>query len=264
MYSRITRTFRLQRQSERVTQQRQAGNQSSAGTLGRSEGDVAASMSWRRRAAWVVGGYLAAVGFAAAYALVLQRAGDWATGFDWEIALLRRIHFEVPRWVDAIFLTLPWFGTNITLLPILLIAAAWLWRMHRRDLAVHLFVVQMGSFTLTPLLKAMYERPRPQLWEHRGQFAWAAYPSGHAIATVAVLFTVALLLHRERGWRWPIAAASVLTLVSLYSRLYLGVHWPTDVVAGVLMGAIWLIATLIAFSPAASDGSSTRGGTDLR
>lgn len=206
--------------------------------------------AWRGRLQWIVLGYLASVAFGAVYAIVLQRAGEWSSGFAWEVALMHQLRFDASRAVDMALLVLPWVGTNITLIPLVLVAAIVLWRRGRRDVATHLLVVQAGSYTLNPLLKMMFDRPRPELWERRGQFAWAAYPSGHAIASVAILFTVAILLHRDRGWRWPVPAAAVLTAITLYSRIYLGVHWPTDVIAGALMGSIWLIATMFAFRPA--------------
>jgi undecaprenyl-diphosphatase len=159
-----------------------------------------------------------------------------------------RTHVKLPELLDTLLLVLPWLGTNITLLP--LVAGVSLWLLVRRkrpDLAAHLVTVQLGSFTLNAVLKDIFDRPRPDLFELRGQHAWAAFPSGHAIASVSVLLTVAILLRRERAWRWPMPLAVVLLLISLYSRLYLGVHWPTDIVGGVLVGLCWLAATYIAF-----------------
>ena len=195
-----------------------------------------------------MGGYLASLGVGVLYARSLQRAGNWADGFQWEHDLLTAVHALVlPHAIDTVLLFLPWFGTNITLLPLSMAAALWLVRRGYRRLAMHLLVLQVGTLTLSAVLKFSYDRPRPMLWEWRGQFAWASYPSGHAIVSVAVPFTIAIMLWRSLGWRWPFAAATGLLAVTIYSRLYLGVHWPTDVIAGMLMGAVWLIATLMAF-----------------
>jgi membrane-associated phospholipid phosphatase len=197
---------------------------------------------------WVVGGYLGALLVGILFALLMQRTGNWDQGLAWEREFLLRTHVRLPAAIDTLFLVLPWLGTNITLIPFVAGVSLWLYvRRKRPDLALHLVTVQLGSFTLNPVLKAIFDRPRPDLFELRGQFAWAAFPSGHAIASVSVLLTAVILLRQERGWRWPIPVAIVLLLFSLYSRLYLGVHWPTDIIGGVLIGLVWLGATYIAF-----------------
>ena len=207
-----------------------------------------AATPWRRIIEWCLGGYLLSLGAGVVYARLLIADGEWTRGFPWEHDLLQTVHgVPLTGFLDQVMLIVPWFGTNITLLPLSLLAAVWLVRRGQRWLATHLIVLQIGTLTLSAALKALYDRPRPTLWEHRGQFAWASYPSGHAIATVAVLFTIAIMLHRVRGWRWPFAAAAVMLVITSYSRLYLGVHWPTDVIAGLVMGVVWLVATLMAF-----------------
>ena len=187
--------------------------------------------------------------------------GEWVRGVLWERDLLESVHrVELGTLLDWTMLVVPWFGTNITLMPLTFVAAAWLVRRGQAVLAMHLVIVQVGTLTLSALLKALYERPRPDLWEPRGQFAWASYPSGHAIATVAVLFTIAIMLRRARGWRWPFAVAIGMLAITVYSRLYLGVHWPSDVIAGLLIGVVWLLSTLVAFRPAEGVGTSPAGG----
>lgn len=204
----------------------------------------------------VIAAWVAALLVAVVFAFVLRQAGDWS-GAPWEMTLLERSHVQLPSWLDALFLVLPWFGTNVGLLPVSIVAAIWLrWRARRPDLALHVLVVQLGAFALTHAGKMLFGRPRPELWELRGQFAGSAFPSGHAVVSVAVLFTFAVLLQRERGWRWPYAVASVMLVISLFSRLYLGVHWPSDVIVGVVMGLIWLIGTLRAFPPRVVDRST--------
>lgn len=183
-----------------------------------------------------------------AVALWLHSYGDWRDGLAWERSLLHAVHVELPGWIDALLLVMPWLGTNITLVPMSLVAVLWLaLKAKRPHEAVYLAVVQLGSSTLNPLLKFLYERPRPDLIPRRGWYDWAAYPSGHAIASVAVLTTLCVILYRVKGWRWPFSVIVPLLLVSLFSRIYLGVHWPTDVIGGVAVGLVWLGFTYFAF-----------------
>lgn len=205
---------------------------------------------WRRAIVISLVGLILTSMVGVAFAWVLQVSGDWRAGLPWEHSLLLRIDRSVPPAVDWVMLALPWLGTNLTLLPILALFSLWLWRKKGRgELALQLIITVLGSLIMNALLKALFDRPRPELWPHRGQFKWAAYPSGHAIVGVAVFFTIALMLHRERGWVWPYFVAGGLLTINLYSRLYLGVHWPTDVLGGLLLGVVWLAVMLYAFSP---------------
>jgi membrane-associated phospholipid phosphatase len=196
----------------------------------------------------VVVGYLVALAFGVGYGMYIKAQGDWATGTAWERDLMMRFHGRLPEALDRALYYVPWAGTNLTLGPLIAIAAAWLWSRGRRDLAVWLAVVEVGCLSLNYFVKKILGRPRPELWERRGWFGWDAYPSGHVMASTAVLLTIAFILHRERGWRWPFVVAGLSPAVIGYSRLYDGVHWPTDIIGGGIVGAIWLVATLIAFA----------------
>lgn len=199
---------------------------------------------WRLLAVGFVGCFL----LGAAYAHFIQKAGDWSHGLPWERVLMIRLHHPLPTVLDRLMLVFPWFGTNITLIPAILIAVVWLWRWERRrHMAIQLAVVQLGSYLLNPSLKAMFDRARPDMFERRGWFGWSSYPSGHAIASVSVLMTTAIILHRVKGWRWPYWVAGAIIIASMYSRMYLAVHWPTDVLAGAIVGGAWLAVTAVAF-----------------
>ena len=190
-------------------------------------------------AAWAVG-----IGFG----LLLRAAGAW-NGAAWERDVLRWFHDRPLPWLfDRMMLAAPLFGTNLTILPAMLIVGWWLWKERREPvLGAHLVVVAVGSLSLNPTMKYLLDRDRPSLFPLRGMYNWASYPSGHAILTVALYFTLALMLRRARGWRWPFIVAPLIVLLTCYSRLYLSVHWPTDLIGGVLIGVVWLLGTWYAF-----------------
>jgi membrane-associated phospholipid phosphatase len=207
------------------------------------------SPAWfRQRWGAIVIGFLVALATGYIFAHVAASSPDWNRGLNWERRLILAIPRPLPAPIDLLMMIVPWFGTNISLMPVVGVIIIWLWRARRRvDLAMRLLVVQLGSYFLNPALKFMVERARPDIVERRGWYGWSAYPSGHAIAGVAVLLTIALMLHAERGMRWPFVAALLIAGTNMFSRLYLGVHWPIDVLGGAIVGLAWLIATMVAF-----------------
>ena len=194
--------------------------------------------------------YVAAWGVGILYGTLLRTTSTWNSGAAWERAMLRWFHgWTLPAWLDAVVLQIPLTGTNLTILPLTLAIGWWLWkRKHRGIIALQLLIVTAGSLSLNPTMKYLLGRDRPDLFPRRGMYNWASYPSGHAILTIALYFTVALLLHRTRGWRWPFLVAAAVFLANAYSRLYLAVHWPTDLVGGLLIGVVWLTGTWRAFA----------------
>ena len=193
-------------------------------------------------------------GWALAYVTGLACAGavyaaGWWGGGGWEVDTLTAVHATETPWMDTLMLYLPLVGTNYTLAPMIAIAVVLLYRSGWGSVALHLAVVQLGSWTLNPALKFSVPRARPELFEQRGQHAFPAFPSGHAIAVVAVLFTVAWLIHRSGRGTWGYWLVGIFFLINSYSRVYLQVHWPTDVLAGVAVGGVWLVWTLSIFAP---------------
>lgn len=193
---------------------------------------------------WSIIGSASAFGVGVLFAWYLKATAEWSHGLAWEAVVLRAIHIPLPRVLDWFLLFLPWLGTNITIIPAVLIAGRMLWTRGRRDLITVMVVATVGNYITGLGMKLVFDRPRPELWPQRGEFSGSSYPSGHTMMSTSVLFVFAYLLRRERGWTWPYYAALAFAMATSFSRLYLGVHWPTDVLGGAIMGTVWFAAML--------------------
>ncbi len=126
----------------------------------------------------------------------------------------------------------------------------WLLYLGKRAEAGAIAVSLIGSSVIDAWLKHWIARPRPELVPHLALVSNASFPSGHAMVSAAVYLTLALMLAEgiERdGWRGGAGRAAVVGFFSLLvvligmSRVYLGVHWPSDVLAGWCFGTAWAL-----------------------
>ncbi|SDX60608.1 phosphatase PAP2 family protein [Paenibacillus sp. CF384] len=135
-------------------------------------------------------------------------------------------------------------GSTSTMIPIVLIVAVLLFFVfkHRKELVL-LLGGMLGSTLLNELLKPMYERDRPNIHRLVEQHGFS-YPSGNAMAafTFYVLITYLLWRHiRLRRWRLALLCFSAAMIMIMgVSRIYLGVHYPSDILAGFWLSACWV------------------------
>lgn len=131
---------------------------------------------------------------------------------------------------------------------------AWLIAAGKRAEAAGIAVSLIGSSVIDGLLKSWIARPRPDLVPHLVQVSNASFPSGHAMISSAVYLTLALMLAEgieADGWRGRagrvavVAFFSGLAVLIGMSRVYLGVHWPSDVLAGWCFGTAWALVVWV-------------------
>jgi undecaprenyl-diphosphatase len=156
-----------------------------------------------------------------------------------------------PAWFEEAVRDLTSLGSNTVLATVVLTVAGFL-SLQRDWRAAFFTVAATGSGLLaSSLLKAFFDRPRPDLIPHEVLVFTPSFPSGHAMVSAVVYLTLASLLARFMGRRrlkiYTMTVAIALTTVIGLSRVYLGVHWPSDVLAGWMAGASWaLVCWLIA------------------
>ncbi len=115
----------------------------------------------------------------------------------------------------------------------------------RAKLGVAAVAAVLAGSLITRLLKIGYARPRPDLVEHATWVSNASFPSGHSMMSAVVYLTLAILVARIQKTHtvrvFVVTVAIVITVLVGVSRVYLGVHWPTDVIAGWFLGAAWAV-----------------------
>jgi undecaprenyl-diphosphatase len=175
-------------------------------------------------------------------------------GFDERILLMFRNPSDVsdplgPAWLEVVVRDISALGGLLSLGLIALAACGYLWLKHKHRLALFVAISVCGGSLVNTLLKGLFARPRPTVVPHETAVALSSFPSGHAMMAAVVFLTLGALLAfsaDERRIKIYILAWSVLLTVSVgISRVYLGVHWPTDVVAGWIAGAIWATLCLL-------------------
>jgi membrane-associated phospholipid phosphatase len=161
--------------------------------------------------------------------------------FAFDVPIMQAIHVYATPWLDHVAIGLSLVGGLPVMSGISVVLAALVWRYDRID--SHLIWISMlGAALMTWVMKLAFDRPRPMLWPRLVQEYGASFPSGHSL--YAMVFGVLMLIlsrHVTPQMRLAVMGLAVLWIVLVgLSRVYLGVHYPTDVLGGWAVGWAWV------------------------
>lgn len=214
------------------------------------------SKYYRRIRDFIVGeaGLLAAIAIISGLILAFLRLADavqegGTAAFDQAILLMFRTPGDVnqvigPLWVQEMVRDVTSLGSFALLGLIVAGVCIYLLLARMRAAALLVIVSVLSGTLLSTVLKMGYDRPRPDLATMSHQFT-SSFPSGHAMLSAVTFLTIGALLARLAPTRalqiYAISAALFLTLIVGVSRLYMGVHYASDVLAGWSLGAAWAL-----------------------
>lgn len=150
-----------------------------------------------------------------------------------------------PHWLAYSMIDVTSLGSVTVLTLITVLAVGFLVAVRKHSTAIFVAVAVSSGALLSSGLKVLFFRARPDVVPQLVHVSSASFPSGHAMNSAVVYLTLATLLARsQQGMRvriYFLGTAIVLTMLVGISRVFLGVHWPSDVVAGWSVGAAWAV-----------------------
>jgi undecaprenyl-diphosphatase len=148
-----------------------------------------------------------------------------------------------PRWLAEVGRDITALGGVAVLTLVTVAVLGYLLLERKPRAAAFVLVAVVGAAVLSSTLKGWFERPRPDLVPHLSYVTSSSFPSGHSMLSAAVYLTLGAMLARQQRSlvlkAYFLIVAVSLTLLVGFSRVYVGVHWPTDVIGGWAAGSAW-------------------------
>jgi membrane-associated phospholipid phosphatase len=154
--------------------------------------------------------------------------------------ILHWIHTYSTHLYDTVFLIITTLGNVEIIAPLALLTAAYFWYKHQRSNALLLFFGFFGAGAANAALKLIFHRNRPTFWRSAITETGFSFPSGHAMLSSAFALSIIVILWQTRWRWWSVVIGGLFVVLVGYSRLYLGVHYPSDIIAGWAASLIWV------------------------
>ena len=200
---------------------------------------------WRSLLALLIGVYIPLQSFAVLATEVWKNEGS----FPWDVPILLAIHERSQPQLDSFAVVFTKLGVFWGVFPVATAIGLVLLRQQRWRSLAFLIVTLLGSTTINRAAKAVFHRVRPHLWETLHPKLDFAFPSGHAMSSMSFVATLIILSWGTR-WRLPVLIFGSLFVVAIaWTRLYLGVHFPSDILAGWMISIAWVIGVSLLIRP---------------
>lgn len=162
-------------------------------------------------------------------------------GFGWDAPILRAIHQLASQHLDALMIFISLVGGGTGMIPLCIVLVALLLGRRRWRDALFVGLAYGGAQALDGLAKSIFRSQRPHLWISPDPASGYGFPSGHAMGSMGLFAALAFLAWPTR-WRWPVLALGAVCVLTIgFSRLYLGVHFPSDVLGAWTASLAWVV-----------------------
>ena len=186
--------------------------------------------------------------------------GVWGQkgGILWDESILLSIHETANPQLDLFAKTLTKFGLFWGVFPLAIVTMLVLWKQRFWRSLAYWLITMLGSILINHTGKSVIHRVRPELWESPAPELNYSFPSGHAMYSM-VFIAGLVILTWESKWRWVALIVGGLFVLAIgWTRLYLGVHYPSDIVAGWMVSIAWAIGVGLLIKPHPFQGKDSR------
>ena len=162
--------------------------------------------------------------------------------FSWDAPFMLKVHSFSQPWLDFIMVDITHTGGTLVALSFAL-CLYWLHKAEKRDLFWGTAISFLGAVSINSFLKLLFARPRPAVFPPLTAVYTYSFPSGHTVAAISLYGFLAFALW-QMGKKWQAVLSATWVLLIALSRIYLGVHYPSDVIGALAFGGIWLFGVI--------------------
>jgi undecaprenyl-diphosphatase len=200
---------------------------------------------WRSLLLLLIGVYLPLQVFGELAEEVWENEG----GFPWDVPILLTVHSLASPQMDVFATTVTKFGVFWGVFPVASAIALLLLLRRRWRSLTYLLTTLFGSIIINRTAKVLLHRVRPHLWQSPAPELDYGFPSGHAMSSMTLVAALLILTWNSR-WRLPVGVIGGLFVLTIgWTRLYLGVHYPSDILAGWMVSIAWAIGVSLLIRP---------------